>query len=336
MLEHGGGRQRAAREFGIAPADWLDLSTGISPFAWPVPDIPSEVWHRLPEDDDGLVEVARRYYGSSSLLPVAGSQAAIQALPMLRKRSRVGVLSPGYGEHAHAWRRAGHTVESCSASELQARCERYDVIVLANPNNPSGECFERERLLDMRDALALRQGWLVVDEAFIDATPEHSLCTLPAHPALIVLRSIGKFFGLAGARAGFVHASTEVLLALREWLGPWTLTGPARHVLKLALADEAWQVEARARLACAGQHLAALLANRGLVPSAGTAYFQWVRHANAKTLHRALAREGVLVRLFEEPASLRFGLPGTQAQFDRLDQALCRTIVAPAIKGGRR
>ncbi|WP_266168453.1 threonine-phosphate decarboxylase CobD [Dyella subtropica] len=322
MLEHGGRLLRAAREYGIAPEAWLDLSTGISPFAWPVPPIPAEAWHRLPEDDDGLIDVARAYYGTVSLLPVAGSQAAIQMLPMLRSRSRVGVLSPGYAEHAHAWEQAGHRVERCSAIELFARAASFDVIVLMHPNNPGGECFEQEQLLGLHAALAGRGGWLMVDEAFIDATPERSLCALPARPGLIVLRSIGKFFGLAGARAGFVSTTTDLLVALGERLGPWTLTGTTRHVLKLALADRDWHAQARERLHASSVRLAELLTRHGLPPSASSAFFQWCCDERAPSLQRALARQGVWVRRFETPASLRFGLPGDDAAFARLDTTL--------------
>jgi len=322
MLEHGGRLLRAASEYGIPAEDWLDLSTGISPFAWPVPPLPPSVWQRLPEDDDGLTEAARAYYGHASLLPVAGSQAAIQALPALRARSRVGVLDPGYAEHAHAWQRAGHKVERVDAEALFARAARYDVIVLIHPNNPGGERFELDALLALHATLARRGGWLVVDEAFIDATPAHSLCAVHALPGLIVLRSVGKFFGLAGARAGFVCAEPALLVALRERLGPWTLSGPARHVLKLALADTAWQATQRERLHTASAQLSTLLARHGLAPDAGCAFFQWLRDERAPALQRALARQGVLVRRFEQPHSLRFGLPGDAAAFARLEAAL--------------
>ncbi|MHB8912678.1 MAG: threonine-phosphate decarboxylase, partial [Lysobacter sp.] len=245
MLEHGGRLLRASRQYGIAPVDWLDLSTGISPFAWPVPSIPPEAWHRLPEDDDGLLDAARGYYGAPQLLPVAGTQAAIQALPSLRPHSRVGVIAPGYAEHAHAWRKAGHHVETHPAAVLVADVDRFDVVVLIHPNNPGGDTFERDVLLRLHAALAARGGWLVVDEAFIDATPEHSLAD-EQRDGLIVLRSVGKFFGLAGARAGFVCAVPALLDALRERLGPWTLSGPSRFALARALADRHWHAQARA------------------------------------------------------------------------------------------
>ena len=327
MLEHGGRLQRAARRYGIAPEHWLDLSTGISPFAWPVPPIPASAWHRLPEDDDGLIDIAREYYAAPQLLPVAGSQAAIQNLPRLRATSRVGVIEPGYAEHTHAWREAGHAVETLPAVELLASAARFDVIVLIHPNNPGGDTFTCDTLLQLHAQLAARGGWLIVDEAFIDATPEHSLAAFTAREGLIVLRSVGKFFGLAGARAGFVCAAPALVTALRERLGPWTLTGPARYVLKLALADRDWQRHQRERLHANEHRLVILLSEHGLAPSAGCAFFQWRREERAAALHEALARRGILTRLFDSPASLRFGLPGDEAGFVRLDLAL-REIVS--------
>jgi cobalamin biosynthetic protein CobC len=322
MLEHGGRLLRAAREYGIPPEDWLDLSTGISPLAWPVPALPASAWQRLPEEDDGLADVACAYYGAAHLLPVAGSQAAIQALPLLRGPSRVGVIAPGYNEHAHAWRRAGHVVETLPAATLLADADRFDVLVLIHPNNPGGERFERTDLLACHEALAARGGWLIVDEAFMDATPGHSLCREAQREGLIVLRSSGKFFGLAGARAGFVAAHSVLLERLRDQLGPWTLSGPTRLVLKQALADHAWHAVAREWLHSSSDRLASLLMRHGMVPTAGCAFFQWWRHAQADAVHMALAQQGIFTRLFAEPASLRFGLPADEAGFARLDDAL--------------
>ncbi|SDY64145.1 L-threonine O-3-phosphate decarboxylase [Lysobacter sp. yr284] len=318
MLEHGGRLLRAAQRYGIPASQWLDLSTGINPQAWPVPEIPARAWQRLPEDDDGLAEVAAAYYGAPQALPVAGSQAAIQTLPELRAPSRVGVLAPGYAEHAHAWRRAGHRVDTLCADELLAQRERFDVIVLIHPNNPGGERFERESLLALHRELSARGGWLLVDEAFMDATPERSLCGDSARAGLIVLRSAGKFFGLAGARAGFVCAAPALLAALRERLGPWTLTGPARHVLRHALADRDWQRCMRTQLQTQGERLAAMLCAHGLAPSGGCGFFQWRRDPRAAQLHDALAQRAILTRLFDEPASLRFGLPGGEDEWQRL------------------
>ncbi len=324
MLEHGGRLLRAARTYGIAPADWLDLSTGISPFAWPVPAIPATAWTRLPDDDDGLAEVAQTYYGAPQLLPVAGSQAAIQTLPLLRSMSRVGVIAPGYNEHAHAWRRAGHQVIELAAEALLARVDEVDVIVLIHPNNPGGDRFDPVTLLACHERLAARGGWLIVDEAFMDATPDDSLCAHTASEGLIVLRSVGKFFGMAGARAGFVCANANLLDAARERLGPWTVSGPARFALRHALADVAWHAQARVRLHACSAHLAQVLVKHGIAPTAGCAFFQWWRSDRADDVHRALAAQGILTRFFDRPHSLRFGLPEDDAAFERLDAALAR------------
>lgn len=322
MLEHGGRLQQAARRYGIASADWLDLSTGINPNAWPVPDLPARAWSRLPESDDGLEAAAYAYYGTQSLLPVAGSQAAIQALPLLRDVCRVGVLSLSYAEHAQAWQRHGHATQAVTATQVNDCIARLDVLVLVHPNNPTGERFAVQQLIDWHAQLAVRGGWLIVDEAFMDATPDASLAPFCPRAGLIVLRSLGKFFGLAGARVGFVLAAREILQALDEHLGPWTVSGPARAVATLALQDRAWQTQTRTRLMHDAQRLQELLRAGGLPPAGGSGLFQWVLTPQAAVIHERLARQGILTRLFSELQSLRFGLPGSEIQWQRLRTAM--------------
>lgn len=317
---------RAAREYGVPPAEWLDLSTGISPHAWAAPPIPADTWQRLPEDDDGLAGIAAGYYGARHVLPIAGTQAAIQALPWLRPASRVGVIQPGYAEHAEAWRRAGHAVTLQPAETLIDAAAAFDVVVLIHPNNPTGERFDAQSLLDLHARLAARGGWLVVDEAFMDATPDDSLCAHAGREGLVVLRSAGKFFGLAGARGGFACAPTVLLDVLREALGPWTLAGPTRHVLARALADREWQARQRERLGKDARRLAELLKTHALEPAGGCALFQWCPHPRAALIQDALARRGILVRCFDDPLALRFGLPRDDAAFARLDAALDEVV----------
>jgi len=352
MLEHGGRLGRAVREYGIPREAWLDLSTGVSPHAWPVPPIPPAAWHRLPEDDDALSESARAYYGVRHVLPVAGSQAAIAALPRLRGRSRVAVVEPGYAEHAHAWRQAGHDVTALPMDELLARAGEFDVVLLIRPNNPTGESADIASLLALQAgrepvgaataAIPLQRAsspqaslaavaapterpWLVVDEAFIDVRPEQSLAP-HVREGIIVLRSVGKFFGLAGARAGFVVAWPGLLDALAEALGPWTLTGPTRHVVAQALSDRVWHASARAWLCEASARLANLLTKHGLPPAGGCEFFHYCVHAEARALQHALAGQAILVRHFDNPQALRFGLPGDDDAFARLDRTLSAVL----------
>jgi cobalamin biosynthetic protein CobC len=319
MLEHGGRLSAAAREYGIPLERWIDLSTGIHPVGYPVPPVPTACWLRLPEEEDGLHAVAAQYYGTSSLLPCAGSQAAIQALPQLRPACTIGILSPTYAEHAQAWRQAGHEVRLIDDFSPELG---LDILVLANPNNPTGRLISPETLLAWHAHLASRGGWLVVDEAFMDATPMHSLAIHAGTPGLILLRSIGKFFGLAGLRAGFILGWDELLQQLHEKLGPWTVSHPARWIAKQALAHVAWQTEQRIWLPQQSEQLSGLLARHGLMPAGGTALFQWVQTPEAASIHFRLARLGILTRLFTETSSLRFGLPAGERSWAKLDYLL--------------
>lgn len=319
MLEHGGKLAAAARGHGIPIERWIDLSTGINPVGFPVPPLPPECWKRLPEDEDGLLAIAAEYYGTTQLLPCAGSQAAIQLLPQLRASCRVGILAPTYAEHGHAWQQAGHDVVFIDHDDPDLT---LDVLVLGNPNNPTGRLIDAKTLLDWHQTLSKRGGWLIVDEAFMDVTPEHSLSAHAGLPGLLVLRSLGKFFGLAGIRSGFVLAWDDVLEALREKLGPWHVSHPTRLVTKLALADAAWQAEQRLHLAVQSKRLAELLTRHGLPPTGSTTLFQWVCTPQAAEIHARLARLGILTRLFTQPASLRFGMPADERSWAKLDFVL--------------
>ncbi|KAF1070955.1 MAG: Threonine-phosphate decarboxylase [Pseudomonas citronellolis] len=323
MLEHGGRLRQAAQRYGIALADWLDLSTGIAPWPWPLPAIDASAWQRLPEEDDGLEAAAAQYYGAARVLPLPGSQAAIQSLPRLRQAGRVGVLSPCYAEHAHAWQRAGHDLCELGDHEVDAQLGSLDALVVINPNNPTGRRVPRERLLAWHAVLQRRGGWLVVDEAFMDASAEHSLAgEAGQRPGLIVLRSFGKFFGMAGARLGFAFGEASLLDSLRETLGPWAVSGPTRQVAQSLLGDTAAHAERRRALDVASARLAELLARHALPAQGGCALFQWLLHPHAAALHEHLARHGILVRLFAAPSSVRFGLPPDEAAWVRLDAAL--------------
>ncbi|WDH21267.1 threonine-phosphate decarboxylase CobD [Pseudomonas chlororaphis] len=321
MLEHGGRLRKAAEQYGIAEADWLDLSSGLAPWPWPIPEIGMRAWARLPETDDGLEQAARDYYGAAHVLPVPGSQAAIQLLPRLRRAGKVGVLSPCYAEHAEAWRRSGYIVREVLEQEVDFFLDSLDVLVVVNPNNPTGLSLTPERLLDWHARLAQRGGWLVVDEAFMDNTPQLSLAAQADQVGLIVLRSFGKFFGLAGVRLGFVLAELKLLKLLAEQVGPWAVSGPTRVLGQVCLRDREGHGRQRLRSEAASLRLAQLLERHGLKPQGGCALFQWLITDRAELLHEFMARRGILLRLFTHNSSLRFGLPADEADWSRLEQA---------------
>ncbi|MBF0143111.1 MAG: threonine-phosphate decarboxylase [Magnetococcales bacterium] len=314
----------AAAHFGIPPGAWLDLSTGINPLGWraPLGEMPAAAWSRLPEVEDGLEQAAREYYGSAHLLPVAGSQAAIQVLPRLFSPARVAVVEPTYAEHAHAWRAAGHAVVGVALSDLGGDLEGFDGVVVVNPNNPTGRIVPRARLLDWHGRLAARGGWLVVDEAFMDSDPGESLTPHPPMAGLFVLRSLGKFFGLAGLRVGFLLALPEALEQARELLGPWGLSGPSRWLATRALRDRDWQAAARLSLRTRSRELVRLLDRHGLPVSGHTALFAWVATERSEEWWTEFGRNGILVRRFLRPGGVRFGLPGGEAEWRRLEGVL--------------
>lgn len=321
MLEHGGRLRQAALEYGIAEADWLDLSSGLAPWSFPVPEIPLRAWARLPEIDDGLEQAACEYYGAAHLLPVAGSQMAIQLLPRLRRIGKVGVLSPCYAEHAEAWRRSGYIVREVLEQEIDFYIDNLDVLVVVNPNNPTGLSLPPSRLLGWHTKLAQRGGWLVVDEAFMDNTPQLSLAPFAHQVGLIVLRSFGKFFGLAGVRLGFVLAERKLLRLLAEQVGPWAVSGPTRVIGQACLLDTDGHARQRLRTEEASERLRQLLEKSGFPAQGGCALFQWVVTDRAEQLHEFMARRGILLRLFVHNGSLRFGLPADDCDWQRLEQA---------------
>lgn len=332
MLEHGGGLRAAALHYGIPLAEWLDLSTGINPCCWHTDQaVPLACWQRLPEEGDGLEAAAAAYYGSEALLPVAGSQAAIQTLPRLQSPARVGVIAPGYAEHAAAWRQWGHEVVPLAADAIEGALDSLQVLVVINPCNPTGVTFARTQLQRWQRRLAARGGWLVVDEAFGDTNPEQGLINAAPCEGLIVLRSLGKFFGLAGVRVGFVHAPATILTSLRELLGPWSIGGPARWIATQALLDLGWQQQQRHALHQAGQRLAALVEQAGFPHHGGSALFRWFETPHAEYMQQQLAQQGIWVRRFESPASLRLGLPGRECEWQRLERALLQLELQRAV-----
>lgn len=322
MLEHGGNLREAARRFGRPAEQWLDLSTGINPRPYPVPALAANAWHRLPEVDPGFVEAAQDYYRAPRMLPVAGTQAAIQSLPRLRPRTRVIVAAPSYAEHAHRWMQAGHSVWEVPYDRLEQNIDEADVVLVCNPNNPTGAMVAPEILLDWGTRLAARGGWLVVDEAFGDVSPQSSVAGWTHLPGMIVLRSVGKFFGLAGLRLGFVAAEEKLLAQLAECIGPWSVSGPAQDIGSAALRDREWQGATRMQLSQSGERLHRLLGKHAIA-STGSALFQWWPEAHPEAFHAHMARHGIWVRLFVEKArGIRLGLPSDETQWQRLEQAL--------------
>ncbi|MFS4439120.1 threonine-phosphate decarboxylase CobD [Paracoccaceae bacterium GXU_MW_L88] len=317
--DHGGDLDRARALFG--GADWLDLSTGINPVPYPLPALPSEAWTRLPHAADlaALEDTARAAYQTdAAITPLAGAQAAIQLVPRLMPPGRALVLGPTYNEHAAALRAQGWTVEEVDS--LDAFCAGADLAVVVNPNNPTGAAYPSEKLREIRQHLGL----LIVDESFADPLPNLSLAPhLSESDNMIVLRSFGKFYGLAGLRLGFALSGEGMATRLRALAGPWAVSGPAIAIGRAALADRAWQQATTARLQTDTARLDGLAAKAGWTLTGGTPLFRTYATPNADDAQKKLAKAQIWSRIFPYSKTwIRLGLPGSETSWARLAVAL--------------
>jgi cobalamin biosynthetic protein CobC len=325
-VDHGGSLGRASALFPHAPQPFVDLSTGINPHSYPLFELPAIALSRLPEAAQlrELAEIAASAYGAPSAAHVAaapGTQILLPRVASLLRPGKALVLGPTYAEHARAAAIAGHAVAEVGDFEALAEA---DLAVVVNPNNPDGRVIEKARLLDLAARLRAKGGLLVVDEAFMDVGPiEQSLAGDGAEGGIVVLRSFGKFFGLAGVRLGFALTDPLTAERLDAQLGPWAVAGPALEYGIRALSDANWQADMRKRLAQDAGRLDGLLERFDVPVSGGTSLFRYLSFPEASSLFSALGECGVLVRHFaERPQVLRFGLPGNDAEWRRLETAL--------------
>lgn len=345
-MKHGGDLTEAKARHGTGAPDWLDLSTGINPHAWPVPEGLRHVgWERLPGASEmaDLLAAARDSYRvpeGAALVAAPGTQALIQWLPHLAPPGAVVIFGPTYGEHEASWRAAGREVgisqrsgvEPVAGNPRDQRLPRPDEeqhgmrhCVLVNPNNPDGRTVGPAELRRLGERASEGGGWLIVDEAFADlGRPRGAASLLPDLP-VIVLRSFGKFYGLAGLRLGFAIAAPALAERLRTALGDWPVSGPALAVGAAALADRRWAEGMRGRLAAEATALDGVLAQAGLAPAGGTSLYRLVRHPDAAAIHERLASGHIWCRRFDwAPDLLRFGLPPDAVGLARLRDALAR------------
>lgn len=314
--DHGGDLDRARRRWG--DGDWIDLSTGINRVPYPLPELPARVWTDLPtaEDTARFAEVAQRAYGPApALLPVAGAQAAIQLMPRLAPGENVRVLAPTYNEHARVFTAAGARVRQVrTAGELSGA----DVAIAVSPNNPTGSVLGADELAPICAA----SGLVVLDQSFADACPEAALAPDPWPENLVVLRSLGKFYGLAGVRLGTVLGPEKPLARLAGAAGPWAVSGPALWIGRAALADHAWAEVTRRRLAEDARRLDRLAAAAGWAPVGGTPLFRLYQVPDAEAAQARLARAQIWSRIFPWSGRwLRLGLPAP-GEWARLEAAL--------------
>jgi cobalamin biosynthetic protein CobC len=317
LFRHGGRLAAAEAAFPDAPRPWIDLSTGVNPRPWRGRRATSAELARLPSPEDvALLEAAAaRAFGTqaASVAAVPGAEAGLRLVPRLIGARSAAIVGPTYGGHAEAWAAAGASMASVREPEEAPAAE---ALAAVNPNNPDGRRIAPERL-----AAQAERRWTIVDESFGETAPELTLAPRAAG-RLVVLRSFGKFYGLAGVRLGFVVAEPAFAARVRAAFGDWPVSAEALAAAPAAYADVAWRERTRRQLEAEAARLDRRLAAAGFDVVGGTSLFRLARRADAADAFAALARRGVLARPFRDhPHWLRFGLPAPAAR-SRVEAAL--------------
>ena len=319
MREHGGNLDLAQQRFGGRADDWIDLSTGINRLPYPVGEVSSRAWSALPSraEIDALHQAARHAYRTNAaIVAMGGAQAAIQLLPQLVPLGRARILAPTYNEYAGVLSAAGWDVQEVGDLDALAGA---DLAVVVNPNNPDGRNFAPKGLL----ALLPRVGRLVIDESFADAVPQLSLASDADRAGLLILRSFGKFYGLAGLRLGFAIGNAADIGKLAAMSGPWPVSGAAIAIGCRALRDDAWAEATAARLARDCPRLDGMAQAQGWRLVGGASLFRLYETPDARAVQERLARGQIWSRVFaKQPTWLRLGLPGGEAEWTRLAEVL--------------
>ncbi|WP_170333762.1 threonine-phosphate decarboxylase [Ruegeria arenilitoris] len=307
--DHGGGLDGAIASYGGTRTEWMDLSTGINPHPYEVSDLTQSDWAELPDHGafEHLAEAARRFWSvpeGAAILPAPGASAVIARIPALAEQGRVQITTPTYNEHAAAFAAQGWTVQPNGPVEAR---------VIVHPNNPDG------RIWTEADANA---PLTVIDESFCDVSPEASLIHLAARPGVIMLKSFGKFWGLAGLRLGFAIGQLDLIARLNDLTGPWAVSGPALRIGSRALQDVEWANATRQRLAAETARLDELMTTKGATLVGGTTLFRLYEVDNAADWRDRLARAHIWSRIFPYSKTyLRLGLPPADG-WSRLEAAL--------------
>ncbi|MCP5085209.1 MAG: pyridoxal phosphate-dependent class II aminotransferase [Rhodobacteraceae bacterium] len=309
--DHGGGLDAAVEGFGGARGEWLDLSTGINPVPYPLPDIPGNTWAALPDSagQQELLIAARKFWqapDSAGILAASGVSALISQLPRLAGPATVGISNPTYNEHEAAFRSHGWVPESSGSAN-----------VYVHPNNPDGRLFDSEDIKKRHRVLT------IIDESFCDVCPENSLIHLTEKKGVIVLKGLGKFWGLAGLRLGFAIARPDTIARLANMLGPWAVSGPAQYVGTSALSDHNWATNTRQRLTQDAAKLDKIVCGSRAQLSGGTSLFRLYEVGEAKRVQDMLAKRHIWSRVFPySEGLLRLGLPGNEDGWCRLESAV--------------
>ena len=311
VKDHGGGLDAAIAKYGGTRAEWIDLSTGINPNSYPIPNVPAHFWQDLPDEtaQQTLLSAARVFWNvpdDADIVACAGLSQMIAALPLLHPTAAVQINKPTYNEHEAAFRANGWDIDEAS-----------NIRVVVHPNNPDG----RQASLSSTD---LAQSPLtIIDESFCDTQPDMTYIGKATTPNVVVLKGLGKFWGLAGLRLGFAISHKDTTDRLRDFIGPWAVSGPAQFIGAQSLSDTNWSDATRARLQSDSKRLDDIAHRAGFELVGGTDLFRLYETPSASHVQDQLAQNFIWSRRFPYSKTwLRLGLAGPESHWQRLAAAL--------------
>ncbi len=294
--DHGGGLDVAIARWGGTRETWLDLSTGINPVPFPLPQFSADCWTALPDANaqTALLDAARKFWAipeTVDIIAAPGASALISRIPSLVSGNAVDIPQPTYNEHAAAFRAQGWDM-----SDGTDQCR-----VIVHPNNPTGQFWTADDLTAQTN---------IIDESFCDIAPDRTLIEQTTKTGNFVLKSFGKFWGLAGLRLGFLVGAPEFIAKMRDYIGPWAVSGPALETATAALQDLDWAQSTRQRLADDCARLDALMSKHGAQLEGGCDLFRLYNVDDAQAWHERLGKHQILTRVFPySDTYLRLGLP---------------------------
>ncbi len=268
---HGGQVYQLAKQLGRSVETLLDFSASVNPLGPPVSvvramrDAVSECQHYPDPYSEDLRLCLSQEHGipGASILVGNGSAEIIRILPQALALRHACIVGPTFGEFEHSLRLAGVRCTGVDAVSAQRYVPPFEKIVdvleewrrasarkghkagmhknavfLCHPNSPTGRRLSRRDLQQIVDTVHRIGCWMIVDEAFVDWCPSHSLMKdIAASPRLLILRSFTKFFAIPGIRLGYVVGEPAVVESIRKYLPPWSVNHVAQVAGVVALAD---------------------------------------------------------------------------------------------------
>ena len=309
---HGGNVYRAARELGLNGSGVLDFSASINPLGMPpaarhaIKAWVGDVLHYPDTQSTRLKEAISECYGldPAGVIPGNGSTELIYLIPRALQPKKVVIASPTFSEYERACRLSGAKVEHFpllpkeflpEPDAFMRAMKNADMAFFCNPGNPSGAVLPRQGVLTLASLAKKNNCVLVVDEAFMDFCPEHSVLGEQGDH-LVVLRSLTKFYALAGLRVGFSHMPKMLMSRIMRYKEPWSVNVLAERAALAVLAETGFVRRSRDYVRRERGLLETKLEALGFVVFPSEANYLLIETSKAVQLVKGLYKRGILVR----------------------------------------